>query len=527
MKEKLDIAVWAVCSWYVLVPLALVAGRFFCRWVCPLGWCQTLVNLVFHPKTRMRRVCTRLPRPWYQRTVNCALVAVYFFAPLGYLLHPWGIFGRAVFAPAFTAGLILFAVVLVSAAFGGGRFWCNWVCPVGTVLDAVARFAWFRDRVGRGCANCRRCLRTDGGAAAESAAAKGEGVSRREAIAGGVALAGVSAVEAAVVEKFGDGGYAEVSAPGVIADRPGGDVLPPGAIDRRHLATHCIGCGYCVAACPNEAIRLSTSLRTFGQPYLDFTSGYCLEGCDFACGKACPKGALEKLPTLRRHVHMGHAIWKRDRCLRTTEGERCTACVRRCPVEAIKLVEGVPVVDKSVCIGCGACEHVCPVRPLPAIFVKGFEKQRIVLPMNEDELVAEMTKLVRGGNAVVTAQNGVIVAFEQGSGVVPILKLLDAGKLDGAVVVDKVAGRAVAAICAVAGVKRLHTLRLGEDAIADFERAGIRWSGEERVPRILDHTKTDCCPFEREVEGMTDPAAMVKAIREKLRTLPAGSADLD
>ena len=46
--------------------------------------------------------------------------------------------------------------------------------------------------------------------------------------------------------------------------------------------------------------------------------------------------------------------------------------------------------DKGACIGCGACEHVCPARPMPAIFVKGFEKQRVVRPMSKDDVAAEL-----------------------------------------------------------------------------------------------------------------------------------------
>ncbi len=63
----------------------------------------------------------------------------------------------------------------------------------------------------------------------------------------------------------------------------------------------------------------------------------------------------------------------------------CKGCVRKCPVQAIHLVKGFPVVDRDACIGCGACEHVCPARPQPAIAVKGYEVQRIVTPMAETD----------------------------------------------------------------------------------------------------------------------------------------------
>jgi formate hydrogenlyase subunit 6/NADH:ubiquinone oxidoreductase subunit I len=33
----------------------------------------------------------------------------------------------------------------------------------------------------------------------------------------------------------------------------------------------------------------------------------------------------------------------------------------------------VPSVDTERCIGCGACEYVCPVRPISAIHIVGHE----------------------------------------------------------------------------------------------------------------------------------------------------------
>ena len=124
-------------------------------------------------------------------------------------------------------------------------------------------------------------------------------------------------------------------------------------------------------------------------PVMDFRKGYCLGTC-VKCGEICPELAIRKLQTVQRpNVHMGEAVWMKDRCLRTTEKENCTACVRKCPVQAIHLVQGFPVVDRQKCIGCGACEHVCPARPMPAIFVEGYDEQRIVTPVSKRDLAAE------------------------------------------------------------------------------------------------------------------------------------------
>ena len=44
-----------------------------------------------------------------------------------------------------------------------------------------------------------------------------------------------------------------------------------------------------------------------------------------------------------------------DKCL------GCGACESMCPVGAIKLTGGKAAIDENVCIKCGSCENICPV----------------------------------------------------------------------------------------------------------------------------------------------------------------------
>jgi formate hydrogenlyase subunit 6/NADH:ubiquinone oxidoreductase subunit I len=61
----------------------------------------------------------------------------------------------------------------------------------------------------------------------------------------------------------------------------------------------------------------------------------------------------------------------------------CGNCARHCPAGAIEMVPSdpddensamIPAVDEEYCIGCGACENLCPARPFPAIYVEGHEQ---------------------------------------------------------------------------------------------------------------------------------------------------------
>ena len=140
--------------------LALIAfrARLYCEVVCPLGVAQELVRIVLGRKTR--RVCSRLPETKTQRWVRWTLFALCVLAGVcGFSfmwLDPYGIFGRGI---TLTGGV--FFVVLILAFVGKGRFWCNWICPVGTVLQLVSRFSVFKDRFDKceHCEECRKCIR--------------------------------------------------------------------------------------------------------------------------------------------------------------------------------------------------------------------------------------------------------------------------------------------------------------------------------------------------------------------------------
>jgi len=395
-------AFWGVpFCWLALKPqdfvwaavLTLVLGRFFCDTLCPLGILQSAVNFLFHPKAHVRRVCTRLPETKVQRIVRWSVVAL--VAALGVCgclglataIFPISVFGRVVSVARLSGGEVpaeplfaisafaAFALVLVLAAIGKGRIWCNWICPFGTFFNLIARISPVKDKVGKGCGNCRRCLAAGVSCSQPKAEPTASGVAapRREVLKGFAVLA--------AADKLTDGGYADVSLPGMPERKT--PVLPPGAARRSVFALKCVSCQLCVANCPGKCLRPSLRLDAFGQPEMDFRHGYCLSTC-VKCGEVCPHGAIAPLQDVqRRHVHVGQAVWSRDLCIRNTEKGTCTACLRKCPVQAIHDVKGVIVVDADACIGCGACEHVCPSRPLPAIVVEGLEVPRVVNPVGD------------------------------------------------------------------------------------------------------------------------------------------------
>lgn len=200
------------------------------------------------------------------------------------------------------------------------------------------------------------------------------------------AAATVAVAAMADDEKLTDGGLADVALPGVPSRTT--PLVPPGADGIDSFARRCVGCQLCVTQCPNHVLRPLAKRHPGApleamQPVMGFERGYCRPECT-ACGDVCPAGAIRRLsPQQKKKVRAGHAVWNKDLCLAASEGVTCHACERHCLGNAITLVPVnpkskkspmVPKIDESKCIGCGACEHLCPARPMPAITVEGLPR---------------------------------------------------------------------------------------------------------------------------------------------------------
>ena len=186
-------------------------------------------------------------------------------------------------------------------------------------------------------------------------------------------------------EKKVDGGLA------VIEDKKIPDrktaIVPPGAQSTRNFAQHCTACQLCVSVCPNSVLRPSTNLMKLMQPEMSYERGYCRPECN-KCASVCPTGAISPLTIADKSaIQIGHAVWVRKNCIPLTDGVECGNCARHCPTGAIQMVVSdaanpdspqIPVVDTERCIGCGACENLCPARPFSAIYVEGHEMHRTV-----------------------------------------------------------------------------------------------------------------------------------------------------
>ncbi|MCM1029035.1 MAG: 4Fe-4S binding protein [Pseudoflavonifractor sp.] len=311
-------------------------------------------------------------------------------------------------------------IILAFLAWRNGRTYCNTICPVGTVLGFLARYSWLHPVIDTSkCNGCGLCARNCKASCIDSKAHEID-LSRcvacmdcidkchkgaisythrpRPAVAapegsapdGGrrsflTVTAAMGAATMLHARKKVDGGLA------VIADKKAPErsvpIVPPGAVSLRHLTDHCTGCQLCVAECPNGVLRPSGELSTLLQPHASYERGYCRPECT-RCSDVCPAGAI--LPIGRDEkssIQVGHAVWVKENCVAVTDEVECGNCSRHCPAGAIIMVpldkadpasRKIPAVNEERCIGCGACENLCPSRPFSAIYVEGHQVHRTI-----------------------------------------------------------------------------------------------------------------------------------------------------
>lgn len=212
-----------------------------------------------------------------------------------------------------------------------------------------------------------------------------EAPGRRAFIVGGAAVIGGSllsqfplSAEEEIKDKKRDGGFAEI-VPKKAPSRKT-PVTPFGSESVEKFYKHCTGCQLCVTVCPNNVLRPSSRLEHLMQPEMSFEKGYCRPEC-VKCSEVCPAGAILKItPEEKTSWKVGTAGVDYDLCVVNRDGVSCGNCARHCPVGAISMVRKnpddekslrIPSVNEERCIGCGACENLCPSRPISAITVNG------------------------------------------------------------------------------------------------------------------------------------------------------------
>jgi len=311
------------------------------------------------------------------------------------------------------------------------RFWCRVLCPLGAFLGVFSRFALFgMEKDHAKCTDCNLCLVHCQGADSPQGGVKWrqdechmclncenacpEDVikfrflpNRKSAIMKpdtdrrtGLAAAGAGALflpVSRVADALDVNYHSKV-------------IRPPGAVEERQFLERCIRCAECMKVCPNNALHpafFESGIEGIWTPILIARIGYCEHSC-VLCGQVCPTGAIQKITEKEKlglgvpPVKIGTAFYDHGRCLPWAMQTPCIVCEEFCPTSpkaiwveeveapmreqkpgpngeppAMKTVKlQRPHVDPALCIGCGACEKVCPVQDQPAVYITSVGESR-------------------------------------------------------------------------------------------------------------------------------------------------------
>ena len=414
---------YALSSAFVVVGLLILAflfGRFYCSFMCPLGILQDAINF-FSPRKKKR----------YEYNIKKTryVVALISFAALAagcatgfYLLDPYSVFGRissVLFNPVFifihniivssqplvsrvsnvnsllASGAVAPFVILIALTVFFKRIFCVSLCPVGTLLGVCSRKSLCGVTLDKNqCVLCGKCARVCPSSSIRASEEKGldadnetcvrclkcieqcpkgcikfgrmknvetteTDLTKRHFLAGAVLVAGAFA-------------FAKLSKP--LSKKYVGEnknpIIPPGAGSPERFYSRCTSCLLCVSNCSGNVLTCSDE-----KIYLDFNKGFCEYNCN-VCSRICPAGAIEKMGLGDKKLcKIGEAKIELSLCVVVTHGTECGACSEQCPTGAIQMRASQSArppyfISKHICIGCGACQNACPVRPKQAVWVE-------------------------------------------------------------------------------------------------------------------------------------------------------------
>jgi ferredoxin len=306
-----------------------------------------------------------------------------------------------------TFGLaLLFLFIVILFSWNKGRLYCNTICPIGSGLGLLSKFSLFKIKIDESscthcgicssqcksqcidiknmkvddsrCVTCFNCISSCKNGSikyefrykqSDKPIKNTENNGRRTflMITGAIVATAVFSKPKKIISGNNS----------MLSRKP---IMPPGATNIDHFNSHCTACQLCVTKCPMQVLKpaaLQYGISGISQPHLVFsTEVFCSYNCNI-CTTVCPTTALKKLDIEEKKItQLGIAQFTKNRCIVFTDETDCGACSEHCPTQAVHMIPyknglTIPEVTEEICIGCGACESICPAKPYKAIYVEG------------------------------------------------------------------------------------------------------------------------------------------------------------
>lgn len=302
------------------------------------------------------------------------------------------------------------------------RFFCRVLCPLGALLGVFSRFAlWRIDRDPVRCTDCDLCLKS-----CEGASDPHKDLRKSECF---VCLNCIEdCPHDALSFRFLPRKASEIALPAVdrralmlsgvfgllffpMARYSGGVrknfsravIRPPGSVAEDEFLKRCIKCDQCIRVCPTNVLQPSLfegGVEGLWTPIMISKMGWCELNCTL-CSQVCPTGAIREISIEeklgvgpfegRGPIKVGTAFYNRGRCLPWAMDTHCVVCEEVCPTSPKAIFTRTvvvtdrwgaskelkrPFIDPEKCIGCGICEHECPVKDDPAVYVTAIGETR-------------------------------------------------------------------------------------------------------------------------------------------------------
>jgi len=392
-REIIPRVLWSL----VLIGATLVAGRFFCAYVCPLGAAiDGLDFLLFRKMGRPGLKPDAGLRRWKYLLLILIVAAaltgvslVYFLDPLAlltrfytFVLYPLAIallnllldllrpflqgmgwtalsrlhYPQPVYYTA-AATLTIFGAI-IGLSLLSPRFWCRVLCPLGALLSLISPLGVFKRRVGEECTRCMACWQACPMGAIEKDPLKTHfpeciqckqcaRICPEKAVSFPASSSGRGEYSAVDVSRRGffsslagglTFGFLSIHTPFTPLQGRKELIRPPGAIPETEFLRTCIRCGECMKSCVTNTLQpclWESGLTGLWTPKLEMRMAACEPNCN-VCGRVCPTQAIRSLPLEEKtHAKIGTAVLRKETCLVWAQNKLCLICDEICPYNAI------------------------------------------------------------------------------------------------------------------------------------------------------------------------------------------------
>lgn len=379
--------------------------------VLSAGFAQMLFIGFFDPYSIFGRFAFGSLRPLAIETNNFIYTILSNFDI--YSIYPYDSTFKVDFSFWFSLGFIVLIALMV---FWRERLYCNTICPVGTILSFLAKKSLFKITIAQNsctlcgncvkackaqcidlktksvdfsrCINCFNCidvcsengivytkkhLQTLSKPQKTEEKTKNSTESDRRKFIKSVVLAAVGAGSLSSCKN---------------TQQKRLPITPPGSESLSHFMHTCTACHLCLNACPTEVLQpafLEYGFTGMLNPYMDFVKSYCNYECTI-CSEVCPTSAIKPLTVeMKKTTQIGIVAFEIENCIVKLNGTDCGACAEHCPTKAVKMVAykenlSIPEITPDICIGCGACEYICPAASKAIYILRNDVHQKARLP---------------------------------------------------------------------------------------------------------------------------------------------------